>query len=75
MVEFAKKTHSFFDQIVYDACMNNEGFGFKSNLKLRSAEDKSSLVRVKQKLLKDKFKNYKKPLNCKNMKELRQKQE
>lgn len=37
MVEFSKKNHAFFNTIVYDSCVNNEGFGFKSNLKLRSA--------------------------------------
>lgn len=53
IVDFGMRNFSLFDSIVQMACINNGGFAFKSNMKLTSKENKSSLMRVKEKLLKD----------------------
>jgi len=71
MVEKAKKLHQYFDSLVYEPCIDSEGFRFKSNLKLKSRENKLSMVRVKEKLLKQFIKPVKVEKNCKNIEDLR----
>jgi hypothetical protein len=51
MVEIGKRNLNYFNSILYENCIENNGFNFKSNLKLSSRENKTSLHRVKEKLL------------------------
>lgn len=57
MIDVAKKNHSLFDSLVYEPSISVEGFRFKSNLKLKNIENKASLLRIKEKLLKNQFKD------------------
>jgi hypothetical protein len=47
MVDVAKLNFDEFNNLFYESCIYNEGYGFKSNLKLEGPENKSSLYRVK----------------------------
>lgn len=47
MVELSKKYFSNFTELTSTACLDNEGFGYKSNLKLRERKQEMPFLRVK----------------------------
>lgn len=73
MVELGKKHYSAFTELTSSCCLENEGFAYKSNLKLKERSQQMPLLRVKEKLLKDKVgEMYKdKKYDCKTINELR----
>lgn len=55
MVEAAKSHYGNFTNLTSHCCLENEGFSYKSNLKLKERTQEMAFLRVKEKLLKEKI--------------------
>jgi hypothetical protein len=53
--EEAKRHYDEFNTFMREVCEKNDGFHFKSGLKIKKRSEKKALLRIKEKMLKDIF--------------------
>jgi hypothetical protein len=55
MERAAESKHHYekFYNLIKDVCVKNNGFGMKAGLKIQSLSQKTALLRIKEKMLKD----------------------
>lgn len=53
--EESKKHYEEFNRFMREVCEKNDGFHFKSGLKIKNRSETRALLRIKEKMLKDIF--------------------
>ena len=53
IAEEAKQKYDEFYDFLHEICEKNDGFHFKSGLKIKERSEKKALLRIKEKMLKD----------------------